>query len=289
MREKHKKAVEQNTWASILLNLALFFVKLWAGIVSSSVTLIADAWHTLSDSISSIIVLIAARVSALPADDEHPYGHGRAEGIAAVVVGAMLGFVSFHFMVESINKLVAHESANYGAIAIWVTAISILVKEILARFSINIGKKAGSRALVADGWHHRSDALSSIIVLIGIFLSPYLWYIDGLMGILISLFIAYVAFFVLKDSISALLGESHNDKMMPIIKEMCNDLANRDVQAHHLQVHEYGDHSEIVFHIRLPGQWTLNEVHDVVDLLEDAIQEKYGGYVNIHVDPIGVS
>jgi len=271
------------------VNLLLFGLKLWAGLISMSVTLLADAWHTLSDSISSVIVLVAIKVSKKPADEDHPYGHGRAEVIAAVLVGAMLGFVSFHFLIESISKLLAHQSASYGPIALWVTVAGIIIKEALARVSIGLGKKAGSRALVADGWHHRSDALSSVIVLIGIFLNPYVWFIDGLMGILISFFIAYVAYDVLNDSISALLGENHDEKMLLKIQALCNEVAKRDVQAHHLQIHEYGDHLEMVFHIRLPGQWTLTHVHDIVDELEQAIEAKYGGYVNIHVDPIGVA
>ncbi|MGB0431533.1 MAG: cation diffusion facilitator family transporter [Bacteroidia bacterium] len=288
MRSQYKAQVEKITWSSIITNLLLFVLKMWAGLASSSVTLIADAWHTLSDSVSSIIVLVGARVSKKPADDEHPYGHGRAETIAALFVGMLLAFVAFIFLQESVEKLMGHGTAQYTSFALWVTALSIVVKEVLARMSILVGKKAGSRALVADGWHHRSDALSSIIVLVGIFLNPYLWFIDGLMGVLISVFIGYVAYDIIKDSVGALLGRSHDQKMLLIIQKICNDTAHKNVQAHHLQVHDYGEHIEIVFHIRLPGEWTLNRVHDVVDDLELAIQEKYGGYVNIHVDPIGV-
>lgn len=287
MRQHHHKSVERNTWVSIWANLALFALKLWAGLVSQSVTLIADAWHTLSDSVSSLIVLLGIRISKKPADDEHPYGHGRAEMIAAILVGALLAFVAFHFLVESVSKLLAHESAVYGSVALWVTVLSIVVKEILARVSIRVGKRAGSRALVADGWHHRSDAFSSGIVLIGIFVSPYWWFIDGLMGILISLFIGYVAYEILAETINALLGKSHDEKTVQKVQKLCNEVAQRDVQAHHLQIHEYGDHKEVVFHIRLPGNWSLQEVHDLVDKLEDAVEEKLGGDVNIHVDPVG--
>mgnify|MGYP003880289969 CR=1 FL=1 len=287
MRHHHHKTVERNTWASIWTNLALFALKLWAGLVSQSVTLIADAWHTLSDSVSSLIVLLGIRISKKPADEEHPYGHGRAEMIAAILVGTLLAFVAFHFLVESISKLIEHESASYGQVALWVTVVSIVVKEVLARVSIRIGKKAGSRALVADGWHHRSDAFSSAIVLLGIFVSPYWWFIDGLMGILISLFIGYVAYEILAETINALLGRSHDEKTVKLVQRLCNEVAQRDVQAHHLQIHEYGDHKEVVFHIRLPGNWSLQEVHDLVDQLEEVIENRLGGDVNIHVDPIG--
>jgi len=287
LRHHHHKTVERNTWASIWTNLALFALKLWAGLVSQSVTLIADAWHTLSDSVSSLIVLLGIRISKKPADEEHPYGHGRAEMIAAILVGTLLAFVAFHFLVESISKLIEHESASYGQVALWVTVVSIVVKEVLARVSIRIGKKAGSRALVADGWHHRSDAFSSAIVLLGIFVSPYWWFIDGLMGILISLFIGYVAYEILAETINALLGRSHDEKTVKLVQRLCNEVAQRDVQAHHLQIHEYGDHKEVVFHIRLPGNWSLQEVHDLVDQLEEVIENRLGGDVNIHVDPIG--
>lgn len=287
MRREHHKAVQRNTWGAIWANLGLFVLKFWAGWISQSVTLIADAWHTLSDSVSSLIVLLGIRISKKPADEEHPYGHGRAEMIAAILVGALLAFVAFHFLVESISKLVAHEAATYGRVALWVTVLSILVKEVLARTSIRVGKKAGSRALVADGWHHRSDALSSIVVLIGIFLSPYWWFIDGLMGILISLFIGYVSYDILAETINALLGKSHEEGVLQSVQRLCNEVAARDVHAHHLQIHEYGDHKEVVFHIRLPENWSLREVHDLVDLLEEAVEQKLEGDVNIHVDPIG--
>lgn len=285
-RRKYQKAVERSTWLSIVANSLLFIFKLWAGIASGSVTLIADAWHTLSDSISSVVILIASKLSQKPPDDEHPYGHGRAETIASVIVGSLLAFVAFHFLVESINRLISSNSATYGSLALWVTVVSILVKELLAQIAIRVGKKAPSRALVADGWHHRSDALSSIIVLIGIFLNQYYWWIDGIMGIGISLFIAYVAYEILSRSISALMGESYDRETLEKVKRICNKTAQIDVFAHQLQIHEYGDHKEIVFHVRLPSDWTLDRVHKLVDDLEQAIEEKLVGTVNVHVDPL---
>ena len=140
---------ERATIFSLLLNIVLFGIKFWAGIVSNSVALIADAWHTLSDSISSVAVLIGLKVSSQPADKKHPYGHGRAEIISAVVVGVLLAVVGFNFLIESILRLRGHEEVHYGTVAIVVTIISIVVKEGMAQYSVIIGKKSKSKALIA--------------------------------------------------------------------------------------------------------------------------------------------
>lgn len=286
MSHSHNHRAEKFSWISILGNALLFVLKLWAGILSGSVTLIADAWHTLSDSLSSVIVLVALRVARKPPDEEHPFGHGRSETIASVIVGSMLAFIAFHFLIESVNRLISTQSAAYGTLAIWVTVISIIVKEVMARFSISIGKKTGSSALQADGWHHRSDALSSVLVLVGILVSGSFWWIDGVMGILISIFIGYVAVQVLNGAISALLGKSPEGDVLSKVQAICNNAADREVYAHHIHWHDYGGHKEMVFHIRLPAKWTLTEVHDLVDILEEAVEAELKATTTIHVDPL---
>lgn len=288
-KHHHRPKTRAIVWFSVLGNFLLFLLKLWAGMVSSSVTLIADAWHTLSDSLSSVIVFFAIRLSRKPPDEEHPFGHGRSDVIASVFVGSMLAFIAFHFLLESISRLTLHESAEYGAVAIWVTVGSILIKEVMARLSIWAGEKGRVQSLIADGWHHRSDALSSVIVLVGIWLSDDFWWIDGLMGVLISFFIAWVAYGIIKDSVNALLGQSPDPKMLPAIQKMCNNKAEREVHAHHLQMHDYGDHKEVVFHIRLPESWSLQKVHDLVDIMEAEIEEKMEVKCTIHVDPLKIN
>jgi cation diffusion facilitator family transporter len=171
----------------------LFGFKYWAGISSGSVAIIADAWHTLSDSITSIIVVISVWIASRPADEEHPFGHGRAEILATTIIGVILAVIAVEFFIESVQRLVRREAANYGTLAIVITAISVLAKEGLARYSIIVGKKTGSRSLKADAWHHRSDAISSVVILVGIFLNKYIWWIDGAMGILVTLLILHAA------------------------------------------------------------------------------------------------
>ena len=159
-------------------------VKYWAGVVTGSVAIVADAWHSLSDALTSVVVILGVKVSLLPADEEHPFGHGRAEQIGSAIIGTLLAVVAFNFILEATGRLRVREEVVYGSLAIVVTASSILVKEALAQFAFWTGKKLDSKSLLADGWHHRSDALSSIIVLAGIFLGRQLWWMDGALGII---------------------------------------------------------------------------------------------------------
>ena len=161
---------------SIVVNLGLFILKMWAGIVSNSVALTADAWHTLSDSLSSIVVIIGAKLAAKKPDKDHPFGHGRWELIAAILIGFILAVIAYDIMVDSIRKLNDRESADFGLIAIIVTIASILLNEGLTQYAFYLGRKTESMTVKADAWHHRTDAVSSVVVLIGIFLDRYFLY-----------------------------------------------------------------------------------------------------------------
>lgn len=274
------------TYGSIILNILLFGIKFWAGIVSGSVAIIADAWHTLSDSISSVAVLIGLKVSAKPADSNHPYGHGRAEIIASLVVGILLAVIGFNFLMESIVRLRSHEEVVFGKLAIIVTIISLVVKEVMAQYSIIIGKKTRSRAMIADGWHHRSDAISSGIILIGIFLGSYFWWIDGVLGIMVSILLFHTTYTILKDNISHLLGESIEEELRDEIIELASEVYNMDLLPHHFLIHHYGNHTELTFHIRLPGSLSLDQAHEIGTKYEVLIKQKHNIQATVHIDAI---
>lgn len=274
------------TYSSIFLNIFLFAIKFWAGVVTGSVAIIADAWHTLSDSISSVAVLVGLKISAKPADDEHPYGHGRAEIIASLVVGILLAVIGFNFLMESIVKLRSHEEVVFGKLAIIVTIISAVVKEIMAQYSIIIGKKTKSRSMIADGWHHRSDAISSVIILVGILLGDYFWWIDGVLGICVSLLLFHTTYTILKDNISHLLGESIEDELRAEIIALATEFSEYDVEPHHFLIHHYGNHTELTFHISLPGTISLDEAHDIGTKYEELIKEKHDIEATVHIDAV---
>lgn len=274
------------SWISILLNIVLFVIKFWVGILFNSVALIADAWHTLTDSISSFAVLLGIKISTKPADEEHPFGHGRAELVATIFVGILLALVGANFIYESILKLKAHESVEYGFLAIVVTVISIIVKEIMAQYSIFFGKKTNSNALIADGWHHRSDSISSIIILIGIFVGKYYWWIDGVLGLIVSFLIFYTTFKILKEALSIFLGEKIEDDLKESIQSIGSNIFNKDLDPHHFLLHKYGHYSELTFHISLPGVMSLTDAHDIATKYEQAIQKEHQIGVTIHIDSL---
>ena len=271
---------------STILNILLFGLKYWVGIQTFSVAIVADAWHTLSDSLTSVIVIIGFKISSKPADKEHPFGHGRAELISSVIIGTLLVIVGFNFLVESIHRFINYQSANYQNLAVIMFIISTIIKEGLAQFSIRAGKKINSYSLIADGWHHRSDAIVSFLILIGIFLGEYFWWVDSIMGIVVSLLIFYTAYNISKNAISALIGEKPDEDLISEIRKIVNYNISRDVKLHHLHFHIYGNKKELTFHIRLPGDMRLEEAHQIATNLEEKIKEKVDIETTIHIEPL---
>lgn len=273
-------------WVSIVLNTLLFALKYWAGIVTGSVAIIADAWHTLSDSITSVVVIAGAKASSKPADKEHPFGHGRAELIASIIISVLLAVVAFNFLIESVNKLIRKQSASFGLLAIVVFLASAVLKEGLAIFSFWAGKKTNSGSLRADGWHHQSDAIASLVILVGIFLQDFFWWIDGVLGIIVALLILYTALDILLQGANPLLGEKPDKELKEKVMTIAQEIDSEIIHIHHMHIHRYGSHTELSFHIRLRGQIHLNRAHKIATRLEQAIKEKLGIESTIHMEPL---
>ena len=286
-KNKSKSLPIVEGWLSILLNILLFIIKYWAGMVTGSIAILADAWHTLSDSFTSVIVLIGVKISKRPANKEHPFGFGRAELIASIIISVLLFVVGFNFIVESLVKLSNHEITQFGNIAIIVISISIILKEAMAEFAFWASKKSDSTVLKADAWHHRSDAISSLIILIGIFLGKYFWWIDGVLGIIVALFIFYAAYEILKQTISPLIGKRPSDELIQNINNICKNVTPSDIFIHHFHEHKYGKHIEITFHIQLPGNMNLKNAHNIANEIEEEIRKNLNIEATIHMEPIG--
>jgi cation diffusion facilitator family transporter len=271
---------------SIVANITLFALKYWAGIVTGSIAIIADAWHTLTDSVSSLAVVISARISSKPADSQHPFGHGRIELIASLFIAALLFIVAFSFISEAWERYRAAEIVKYGTAAVIVTCISIIVKELLAQYAFRLGRKTGSEVLKADGWHHRSDAASSVVILIGIFLAKHLWWIDSLMAAIVSILIGYAGFKIIARTISSILGEPLDPSLIKEIRNIGDEIGGYAKDFHHFHYHNYISHSELTFHLRLPGGMPINKGHEIADKIESRIREKYGIETTIHIEPV---
>lgn len=272
-------------WLSLFGNILLFGLKFWVGIISGSVAIIADAWHTLSDSLTSIILLIAIRISKKPADEDHPFGHGRAEIIASLIIGVLLSVIAFNFLLDSIKRLSDHQSANFGTLVIVVTVISVIVKELLAQYALWAYKKSKLNSLKAEAWHHRSDAISSAIILIGILIGKSYWWLDSVLGIMVALLIFYASYEVIRDAISPLMGEKPDKNLQNKIKNLISRVTDVDVHFHHLHIHNYGNHAEITFHIKLPPHISLAEAHFITEKIESTIRKEINYEATIHMEP----
>ncbi|HUS86572.1 MAG TPA: cation diffusion facilitator family transporter [Bacteroidales bacterium] len=272
-------------WVSVVINILLAVLKYWAGLVSGSIALIADAWHTLSDTISSVVVIIGSRVSSKPADKTHPYGHGRFELVSTFIISILLFIVAFSFLKGSIKKIIDHEQATYGTIAIVVTILSIIIKELLAQFAFYCSKRSESSTLKADGWHHRSDAISSIIILLGIVLGGKIWWVDGLLGIIVAILIGWTAYQFTGATISSILGEKPDEELLNRIMEISSKIAGSDSHAHHFHLHDYVTHKELTFHINLAKKMQIEEAHKMATRIEETINSELDIHATIHIEP----
>ncbi len=271
---------------SIIINVILFVGKYWVGTTFHSIAIQADAWHSLSDTLTSIIVMLGFWISSKPPDKQHPFGHGRAEEIGTLIIGTLLAVVAFTFFTRAIERLWQGESATFGDIAIIVLLFSVIIKEALAQYTLRIGKKINSSSLIADGWHHRSDAITSGLIIIGALVGTRYWWIDGVMALGISLLIGYVTFDILKKSIESMLGEAPDTSLDKKIKEIIYHNFPQVSHVHHLRVHRYGDHVEVTLHIMLPAHMNLEEAHDIVAFIEDELRTKCQIEPTVHIDPL---
>jgi cation diffusion facilitator family transporter len=274
---------------SVIINAILFGVKFWAGLVTGSIALIADAWHTLSDSLTSIFIVVSAKLSSRKPDKKHPFGHGRYEQISSLFIAFLLGIIAYDFMINSIERFRNRESVIYGTLAIVVTIVSIIVKELLAQVAFYIGKKTDNVIVKADGWHHRSDALSSIIVLVGILITKFtvdFWWMDSVLGMFCSIAIFYAAFQVMKESVDKILGEEPKQEMIDLINKEIVAIYGTDLNIHHIHLHNYITQKEITFHIRLDKNMSIDDGHKIATTIEEMINEKFEIFATIHIEPM---
>jgi cation diffusion facilitator family transporter len=287
INQKKRNALDSRAGlVSIIVNILLFIFKYWAGILSGSVALLADAWHTLSDSLSSLAVIVGVKLSAKKPDKKHPFGHGRWEYLAAILIGLFLAIVAYEFILESIERFFGRVTADFGLFAIIITAISVVAKEGLAQYSFYVFRKTGNISVRADGWHHRTDALSSIVILVGILLKDFFWWIDSVMGLIVSLMLVYVVYEILKEAINKILGTKPSDELMAEIKSIIECSSCPEVHAHHYHLHDYGNHKELTFHIMLPPEMDIRSGHQMATKLEREIFDKLEIEATVHVEPI---
>ncbi|MCL2499951.1 MAG: cation diffusion facilitator family transporter [Defluviitaleaceae bacterium] len=273
---------------SVVINAVLFVAKFWVGMFTGSVALMADAWHTMSDSLTSIFVVVAAKLAAKKPDKEHPFGHGRWELVASLIIALILGMIGYEFLTDSIGRFQNREYAVYGTIALVITAVSIIIKEALAQYAFYLGRRHGNPVITADGWHHRTDSLSSVVVLAGIIITQFidgLWWMDSVLGVICALAIFYAAYKIMVEAVTKILGEVPKQELINSIEAEVKKLYDDDLKLHHFHIHNYISHKELTLHLMLDGELTIKNGHHLATAVEDMIKEKFGMEATIHIEP----
>lgn len=273
---------------SIFVNAFLFALKLWVGMVIGSVALMADAWHTMSDSLTSIFIIFAAKLASRKPDKQHPFGHGRWELIASLLIAFILGMIGYEFFADSIDRFQNRESVEYGTLALVITLISIIFKELMAQYAFYLGRKHDNSVITADGWHHRTDSLSSVIVLIGIIVTRFvadLWWMDSVLGMCCTFAIFYAAYKIMMEAITKILGEEPKQEFIDTLDHEVKKIYDHDLKLHHFHLHNYVLHKELTLHMVLDKDMTIEDGHNIATTVEELIQEKYAMVATIHVEP----
>lgn len=276
-------------------NAALLAFKFVAGIVGHSSAMIADAVHSLSDFLTDIIVLIFVNISSKPQDETHDYGHGKYETVASFLIGLALIGAAVGIIVSGAVKFASWLSGDDleapGKLALWAALLSIVVKEILYRYTAHKGKALDSQAVVANAWHHRSDALSSIAAAIGIggalFFGGRWTVLDPLASIVVGIMLAIVALKLLKVSIGELTDKSLLPEDEEDIERIIKSVPGVS-EPHHLKTRKMGNRISIEAHIRMDGGISLKEAHDRATDIERMLKEKFGkeSHVTLHMEPV---
>lgn len=271
----------------IIINFILFVVKLLVGLIVSSIAITADAFNNLSDAFSSIITIVGFKMANKPADEEHPFGHGRMEYISALIVAFLVMLVGFQFIKSSINKILNPSKIEFELIPFILLLISIFLKLWLSRFNKFIGEKINSQALKASSVDALGDVFTSSCVAISFLASKFITFpIDGYFGFFVAIFIVYSGFNLVKDTINPLLGEAPDAELVKNIKKMVLSY-DHIIGIHDLIIHNYGPGKCMAsIHAEVPSDISIMTIHEVIDLAEREISKKLNILLVIHMDPI---
>lgn len=290
-----EKEIYRVTLVGSLGNVALLCFKFVAAIVGHSSAMMADAIHSLSDFITDVVVLVFVRMSAKPQDRTHDYGHGKFETFATFIIGVALVLVAAGVVVAAIKKVVlwagGAELKAPGMLAFWAALLSIVVKEALFRYTAIRGKALNSQAMIANAWHHRSDAFSSVGAAIGIGGSILLgnrWTVlDPVASVVVGLMLGRVAYQLLKTSVDELTESSLPEEVEQEIADIIRSFPDI-AEPHNLRTRRIGNRIAIEFHVRMDGNLPLRVAHDRASAIERKLKERFGSstHISIHTEPL---
>ena len=293
-KSSREKGIYKVTIVGGAVNFLLLVFKFFAGITGHSAAMLADAVHSLSDFITDIVVIVFVRIAGKPEDKGHDYGHGKYETLATAIIGLLLLCVGFGIFWNGASSIYTFlqggQLESPGVVALVAALVSIVSKEILYQYTVIQGKKLNSQAVVANAWHHRSDALSSIGTAIGIggaiLLGDHWRVLDPIAAVVVSFFIMKVSVQLLIPCVDELLEKSLPDDVEKEIEQTVLSFPGVS-QPHHLRTRRIGSYYAIEIHVRMDGKITLEEAHGTATAIENKLKEMFGKgtHVGIHVEP----
>lgn len=291
----HDKKVRQSyiilgSILGIICNLVLFSLKLIIGLIIHSMSVLSDAFNNLSDSGSSIIGLFSAKLSNKKPDKDHPFGHGRIEYIASLIVSFLIIFMGAQLLITSINKLTKGQSAViFNPILVIILSISILIKLWMFFYNRYLSKQIDSLVLKATALDSISDVITSSLVIISLIVGKYVSFpLDGVMGILMSLLIIYNGFKLTIETSGTLLGKKANEELIKQIEDIFSK-EEKILGTHDLIVHDYGPGRQMAsIHVEISDKENIVAIHELIDDLEKKIEEELFIHMVIHMDPISI-
>jgi len=277
--------IYRSVWISIIGNVLLALIKLLVGFRYSSIAMISDGVHSLSDVITSVAGYFGIKVASKPPDKDHPFGHSRFEPLVAFLIGELLLVVAYEIGKDSLLRLLHGETVEVNEIMLGVVTISILAKEAMFRYSVYVGRKLNSQILIADAYHHRSDVLSSVAVLIGLGLQRFGFSRgDAFAGLIVSIFLVKVSLEIILENVGYLTGRAPPFEVCEEIKRRALNVPNV-LGIHDLRAHYVGNKLHVELHLEVPSELSLKEAHDVSEEVKRRIEEiPEVDRVFVHVD-----
>lgn len=275
--------------AGIFLNTLLFIGKLIAGLTTSSIAITADAFNNLSDAGSSVISLVGFKMAGKPADNEHPFGHGRMEYISGFIISIIIIIMGLELLKSSVTKIINPVKSTYNTLSIIILCVSIIVKLWMFLFNRKLGKLIDSPSMTATAKDSLSDTISTFAVLLGIIISlVFSVTLDGWLGTVVAAFILITGIGAAKDTLNQLLGEAPDKTFIANITD--DVLSHPEILGiHDLIVHNYGvGNCVISLHAEVPSDCNILKIHDVIDNIENEINQKFNCLTVIHMDPIAI-
>lgn len=277
------------TLVGVLVNTILFLLKLMTGIFGNSQALIADAVHSISDLFTDVAVLIGLKIRHKPPDEKHHFGHARVETLASSFVGIILIGTALYLGIDAAFSIYSHAESHPTTLALMGAGASVVLKEILYQYTIRTGRRINSQLLVANAWHHRSDALSSVAVLVGVAgtqIEPSWYFLDAFAALLVSFFIVKVGLDILKEALHEFTDTAPEPEVIDKIRH-CVLTVNGVNAAHDLKVRTSGGRYQMEIHIVVDGQLTVLEGHKLAKAVENCLIEDVGNFdrITVHVDP----